>query len=69
MVVDEPAGPVDPRGEWDDVVTDTPPAVGFITLAALAAADVERLVCKYNDGKPFQPIGAGVMVPGRRKGE
>ncbi|WP_162621916.1 ParA family protein [Microbacterium suaedae] len=50
-------------------MTDTPPAVGFITLAALAAADVERLVCKYNDGKPFQPIGAGVMVPGRRKGE
>ncbi len=27
-------------GEWDDVVIDTPPALGVITLAALAAADV-----------------------------
>ena len=27
-------------GEWDDVVIDTPPALGLVTLAALAAADV-----------------------------
>lgn len=27
-------------GEWDDVVIDTPPALGMLTLAALAAADV-----------------------------
>ena len=27
-------------GEWDDVVIDTPPALGVVTLAALAAADV-----------------------------
>lgn len=27
-------------GEWDDVVIDTPPAMGLVTLAALAAADV-----------------------------
>lgn len=27
-------------GEWDDIVIDTPPALGVITLAALAAADV-----------------------------
>ena len=26
--------------EWDDVVIDTPPALGVVTLAALAAADV-----------------------------
>lgn len=26
--------------EWDDVVIDTPPALGIVTLAALAAADV-----------------------------
>ncbi len=26
-------------GEWDDVVIDTPPALGLVTLAALAAAD------------------------------
>ncbi|MGC1209576.1 MAG: ParA family protein [Ornithinimicrobium sp.] len=31
--------PID-AGEWDDVVIDTPPALGLITLAALAAADV-----------------------------
>lgn len=27
-------------GEWDDVVIDTPPTLGLVTLAALAAADV-----------------------------
>lgn len=27
-------------GLWDDVVIDTPPALGLVTLAALAAADV-----------------------------
>lgn len=27
-------------GEWDDVVIDTPPALGLVTLAGLAAADV-----------------------------
>lgn len=27
-------------GEWDDVVIDTPPALGTVTLAALAAADI-----------------------------
>lgn len=27
-------------GKWDDVVIDTPPALGLVTLAALAAADV-----------------------------
>lgn len=27
-------------GEWDDVVIDTPPALGLVTLAALGAADV-----------------------------
>lgn len=27
-------------GEWDDIVIDTPPALGLVTLAALAAADV-----------------------------
>lgn len=27
-------------GEWDDFVIDTPPALGLVTLAALAAADV-----------------------------
>ena len=26
--------------QWDDVVIDTPPALGLVTLAALAAADV-----------------------------
>ncbi|MCH8614387.1 ParA family protein [Arsenicicoccus dermatophilus] len=30
-------------GEWDDIVIDTPPALGLVTLAALAAADV--VVC------------------------
>lgn len=27
-------------GEWDDVVIDTPPSLGIVTLAGLAAADV-----------------------------
>lgn len=27
-------------GDWDDIVMDTPPALGIVTLAALAAADV-----------------------------
>lgn len=27
-------------GEWDDVVIDTPPSLGLVTMAALAAADV-----------------------------
>lgn len=27
-------------GEWDDIVIDTPPALGLVTLAALGAADV-----------------------------
>ena len=27
-------------GEWDDVVIDTPPSLGLVTLAGLAAADV-----------------------------
>lgn len=32
--------PDEVAGEWDDVVIDTPPAMGLVTLAALAAADV-----------------------------
>lgn len=34
-------------GEWDAVVIDTPPAMGLVTLAALAAADtiVATVVC------------------------
>ncbi|MGL4173649.1 MAG: ParA family protein [Actinomycetota bacterium] len=27
-------------GEWDDIVIDTPPALGLVTLAALAASEV-----------------------------
>lgn len=35
-------------GEWDDIVIDTPPAIGLVTLAALAAADVvvAAVACK-----------------------
>lgn len=35
-------------GEWDDVVLDTPPALGTITLAALAAADqvIAAVACR-----------------------
>lgn len=35
-------------GEWDDVVLDTPPALGAITLAALAAADqvIAAVACR-----------------------
>jgi chromosome partitioning protein len=28
------------QGQWEDIVIDTPPAIGIVTLAALAAADV-----------------------------
>jgi len=35
-------------GEWDDVVIDTPPAMGLVTMAGLAAADVvvAAVACK-----------------------
>jgi chromosome partitioning protein len=35
-------------GEWDDIVLDTPPALGSITLAALAAADqvIAAVACR-----------------------
>jgi len=35
-------------GEWDDIVIDTPPSLGLVTLAGLAAADVVvvSLECK-----------------------
>ncbi|MFC3399298.1 hypothetical protein ACFOEP_12850 [Microbacterium amylolyticum] len=39
----------------------------FINRAVMA--EVERLEKKYNGGKPFQPVGTGVMAPGRRMGE
>ncbi len=52
-------------GEWDDVVIDTPPALGLVTLAALAAADVvvAALVCQT---EAYDQLGRLVQVIDRR---
>lgn len=39
----------------------------FINRAVMA--EVERMERKYNGGKPFPPVGTGVLPPGRRMGE
>lgn len=46
----------DVAGEWDDIVIDTPPALGLVTLAALSAADtvVVAVTCET---EAFDQIG------------
>lgn len=62
-------------GEWDDVVIDTPPALGLLTLAALAAADVvvAAVACEteaYDQLKRLEDVieqrVAKQMKPGQR---
>lgn len=47
--------------QWDDVVIDTPPALGVVTLAGLAAADVvvAAVAC---EGEAYDQLGRLVTV-------
>ena len=60
-------------GEWDDVVIDTPPALGMLTLAALAAADVivAAVACEteaYDQLGRLDDVIAGRVAPRLRPG-
>lgn len=52
-------------GEWDDVVIDTPPAMGLVTLAALAAADtvIASVACET---EAYDQLGRLVEVIDKR---
>jgi chromosome partitioning protein len=65
----------DVTGEWDDIVIDTPPAMGLVTLAALAAADtvVVAVTCETEAFDQISRLGdviaqriAPRMRPGQR---
>lgn len=61
-------------GEWDDVVIDTPPAQGVVTLAALAAADVvvAAVACEaeaYDQVPRLQELIAYRVAPRLRPGQ
>lgn len=43
-------------GEWDDVVIDTPPGQGLVTLAALAAAEVV-IAAVATEGEAYDQVG------------
>lgn len=47
--------------------------VGMTNLSKFAneaiMEKVERLEAQYNDGKPFEPVGPGVLTVGRPMGE
>lgn len=59
---------------WDDVVIDTPPALGLVTLAALAAADVvvAAVACEteaYEQLARLEEVIAQRVAPRLRKGQ
>lgn len=61
-------------GHWDDVVIDTPPALGLATLAALAAADVvvAAVVCAaeaYDQLDRLHELIAGRIAPRLHPGQ
>ncbi len=61
-------------GEWDDVVIDTPPALGLVTLAALAAADVvvgpvECATEAYDQIRRLDEVIAQRIAPRMRPGQ
>lgn len=61
-------------GEWDDVVIDTPPALGLVTLASLAAADVvvAAVACEteaYDQLKRLQDVIAQRIAKTMRRGQ
>lgn len=61
-------------GEWDDVVIDTPPALGLVTLAALAAADtvVAAVACEtesYDQLDRLVQVIAQRIAPRMRPGQ
>lgn len=61
-------------GEWDDIVIDTPPALGLVTLAALAAADVivapvECATEAYDQLRRLDEVIARRIAPRMRPGQ
>ncbi|MGA7205860.1 MAG: ParA family protein, partial [Specibacter sp.] len=59
---------------WDDVVIDTPPALGIVTLAALAAGDiiVAAIACEteaYDQLERLEEVIAQRVAPRLRKGQ
>lgn len=59
---------------WDDIVIDTPPALGLVTLAALAAADVvvAAVACEteaYEQLARLEAVIAQRVAPRLRKGQ
>lgn len=59
---------------WDDVVIDTPPALGIVTLAALAAADVvvAAIACEteaYEQLDRLEQVIAQRVAPRLHKGQ
>lgn len=59
---------------WDDVVIDTPPALGLVTLAALAAADqvIAAVACEteaYDQLTRLQDVIEHRIAPRLRKGQ
>lgn len=64
----------DVMGEWDDVVIDTPPAMGLVTLAALAAADtvVVAVTCEteaFDQISRLSDVIAQRIAPRMRPGQ
>ena len=56
-------------GEWDDVVIDTPPALGLVTLAALAAADVACETEAYDQLDRLVEVIAQRIAPRMKPGQ
>lgn len=61
-------------GEWDDIVIDTPPALGLATLTALAAADVVIAPVpteteSYDQLKRLEDVIAQRIAPRMRPGQ
>ncbi|MDO5676346.1 MAG: ParA family protein [Propionibacteriaceae bacterium] len=60
--------------DWDDVVIDTPPALGLVTLAALAAADqiIAAVACEteaYDQLTRLQDVISVRVAPRLRRGQ